>query len=339
MARRLARVATPRNRATLSLVRVSLSTGRMRTFGLLVAATLAAFAMLASGCFGSRSEGQLGHASFAWEECLFGCSVTDNPMAAGNAHAQISVSLASGYTFNQVRSSNTAVATAAIGGTNGLSLVLNSGSPGQTQLQLIDATGKLVEQVTVTVTQTAKLSTTQGWTGVAPLVLEGSTQTFHVTTLDANNHTLIGTGSVAFDITDPLQQADTITFGDSYAFSGHAGSGTITAHSPAVTVVQPVTVVPLAALTSLTGVVNANSTDSSGVYANVDVVAHSDTGDVYGAPCGWTVNDQSVTVQSQSTTSLEAPARATTRFKLALPGTFSATCAIGAVSTTVSLHR
>lgn len=309
----------------------------MRVFGLLVVATVAAFTML--GCFGSRSEGQLGHASFAWQECLLGCSVTDNPMAAGNAKAEISVSLASGYSFNTVTSSNQAVAQVALSGSNGLNVAVTSGSAGQTQLQLIDAHGKTVDQVTITVTETAKLSITQGWTGTAPLVLEGSNQTFHVTTVDANNHTLIGTGAVSFEISDPLQHADTIVFGDSFAFSGHAGAGTITARTSAVTLVQPVTVVPLTALTSVTGTVQANTTDSSGVYANVDVVANSTAGAVYGAPCGWTVNDQSVTMQSQSTPSLESAAKSSTKFKLALPGTFSATCAIGAVSTTVSLHR
>ena len=198
----------------------------MRTFGLLVVATLVAFVLLASGCgLGGHSEGQLGHASFAWQECFLGCSVTDNPMAAGGAHAEISVSLANGYSFNQVRSSNQSVATAAVGGSNGLDLVVDSGAPGQTQLQLIDAAGKLVDQVTITVTQTAKLAITQGWVGAAPLVLEGSTQTFHVTTDDANGHTLVGTGSVTFELTGPLQHADSIVFGDSYAFSGSAGVG------------------------------------------------------------------------------------------------------------------
>jgi hypothetical protein len=310
----------------------------MRTFGLLVVATVAAFTML--GCFGSRSEGQLGHASFAWEECLLGCSVTDNPMAAGAARAEISVSLANGFSFNQVRSSNSAVATVALGGSNGLDIVVNSGTPGQTQVQLVDAGGKVVDQVTVTVTQTAKLAFTQGWTGTAPLVLEGSTQTFHVTTVDANNHTLIGTGSVAFTVTDPLQHADgSIVFGDSYAFTGHAGAGTITATAPATSVVQPVTFVPPSALTSVNATVLANTMDSTGVYANVDVVANAAAGAVYGAKCDWSIPDQSVTIQSQSSTSLEATAKSTTKFKLALPGTYSATCTIGAVSTSVSLTR
>lgn len=311
----------------------------MRVVALVVAATLAALSMLASGCFGARSEGQLGRASFAWQECLGGCSVTDNPMAAGGARAEISVSLASGYSFTQLRSSNPSVATFSLGGANGLDIVAVSAAPGQTQLQLVDAAGKTVDQVTVTVTATAKLAMTQGWSGAAPLVLEGSTQLFHVTTVDANEHTLVGTGAVTFELADPLQHADGLVLGDAIAFSGHAGAGTLTARTATATRTQPITVVPLAALTGLTGSVGANSSDASGVYANVDVVADSSAGAVYGASCGWTVDDASVVVQSQSVASLEAPAKSSTRLLLRSPGTFHATCAIGAVSTTVQLHR
>jgi hypothetical protein len=310
----------------------------MRTFGLLVVASLAAV-LLVSGCFGSRSEGQLGHASFAWQECFLGCSVTDNPMAAGGARAEISVSLASGFSFNQVRSSDNAIATVGLGGSNGLNIEVQSAAPGQTQVQLLDSKGKLVDQVTVTVTATARLSITQGWSGTAPLVLEGSTQTFHVTTVDANNHTLVGTGAVSFTLADPLVDAVQLTFGDSIAFSGHAGAGTITAATPTATLVQPVTVLPLTALTSVTATSQPNTTDSNGTYANVDVVADSAAGPVYGAPCGWTLNDASVVIQSQGSASLESPAKSSTKFLLKQAGTFSATCAIGAVSTTVSLHR
>ena len=44
-------------------------------------------------------------------------------------------------------------------------------------------------------------------------------------------------------------------------------------------------------------------------------------------------------IQSQGSASLESPAKSSTKFLLKQAGTFSATCAIGAVSTTVSLHR
>jgi hypothetical protein len=310
----------------------------MRTFGLLVVASLVVV-VLGSGCL-VRSEGQLGHASFSWEDCLLGCTISDNPMAAGGASAAMSVSLASGYYFTQVRSTNPAVANVAIGGGAGLSVSVVSGSPGQTKVQLLDAGGKLIDEVTVNVSATARLAITQGWTGAAPLILEGSTQTFHVTTVDVHGHTLIGTGSVTFDLTDPLEPGDdTFTFGDATVFSGHAGAGTITAQAPTASLVQPITVVPLTALTGVTASAQPNTTDDSGVYANVTVVANSASGAVYGAPCGWTANDASVTVQSQTAASLEAAAGTTTKFLLGKSGTFSATCAVGAVSTSVALTR
>jgi len=314
----------------------------MRTVGLLVVATLAAFAMLVAGCgIGTKSEGQLGHASFAWQECFLGCSVADNPMAAGGAQAEISVSLANGFTFQEVRSSNPAVATVGFaGGSKGLNLALTSASPGQTQVQLVDGAGKLVDQVTVTVTQTAKLNVSTGWNGAAPIVVEGSTQSFHVTTVDANNHTLIGTGSVTFEIADPLQHEDRLLFGDSVAFSGHAGAGTITARAPTTSVVQPVTIVPLTALTSLSATVKANSVDSVGTHGNVTVVANSTAGAVYGVHCTWSIADPSVMLESETTTSaLDSAPVSTTMFLLTKPGTFEATCASGAVSTTVTLQR
>jgi hypothetical protein len=46
-----------------------------------------------------------------------------------------------------------------------------------------------------------------------------------------------------------------------------------------------------------------------------------------------------VTVYSQSSASLESAAKTSTQFLIGPPGTFSATCTVGAVSTTVSLHR
>ncbi len=308
----------------------------MRTVGLLVVAAIAAFAML--GCM-TRSEGQLGHASFAWQECLGGCGVADNPMAAGGAHAEITVALASGYGFSQLRSSNPSVATFSLQGGNGLDIDVVSGAPGQTQLQLLDAGGKLVDQVAVTVTATAKLAITQGWMGAAPLVLEGSLQTFHVTTEDASSHTLVGTGAVSFDLPAPLARADAIVFGDSVAFTGHAGAASIAARTPTTTLTQPITVVPASAIANIAAVVKPNTSDANGVYANVDVTANAAAGAVYGATCTWSVSDASVVVQSQAAASLESPAIASTRLLLKSPGTFGATCTIGAVSTSVQLHR
>jgi hypothetical protein len=207
-------------------------------------------------------------------------------------------------------------------------------------VQLIDAGGKLVDQVTVTVTQTAKLTVSTGWNGAAPIVIEGAKETFHVTTVDANNHTLIGTGSVTFDLAAPLEHADEIVFGDSVAFSGPAGAGSITARAPTTSVVQPVTIVPLTALTSLSATVKANTIDSVGTHGNVTVVANSAAGAVYGVHCTWSIADPSVMLESETTTdALDSAPVSTTTFLLTKPGTFEATCTSGAVSTAVTLQR
>lgn len=312
----------------------------MRILGLLLVAAIAALGMLAAGCV-SRSGGQLGHASFAYEECAFGCTVPDNPMAAGGAHAVINVTVDSGYTFSQVRSSNPGVAdfslaSVTFGGGIGVDVV--SGTPGSADLELFDSHGKLVDQVTVTVAATAKLAYTQGWTGAAPLVLAGSTQYFHVTTQGTNGKTLIGTGAVQFDLAGPLHATGLYLGGDGQGFAGDPGAGSVTAHAGSVAATLPVTVVPPDAVTTLTPAVKPNSVEGQSTYANVDVVASGASGAIYGAACAWTV-PAGVTLSSQSPASLESPARTSTRFLLSTPGTFTATCSVGAVSTSVTLTR
>src|SRR5439155_19866874 len=116
------------------------------------------------------------------------------------------------------------------------------------------------------------------------------------------------------------------------------GAGTITARSDSTSVTQPITIVPLSALTGL--VANTgSSTEGANVYANVDIVANAAGGPVYGTSCTWSGLDPSVMMQSQTVGSLESAARSTTRFQLQTPGSFTATCTIGAVATTVQLHR
>lgn len=313
----------------------------MRIVGLLVAAALAAVTMLSSGCI-SRSEGQLGHASFSYEECVFGCTVTDNAMAAGGAGAVIQVQLSSGYGFAQVRSTNPSVAQfninpSGVGG--GVNVGVVAGAPGTTQLQLLDAAGKLVDQVNVSVVAVAKLAVTQGWSGAAPLVLENSSQSFHVVTQDGNGRTLIGTGSVAFDVAGAVHKIDGVFGGDIQGFAGAPGSGTVTARCATASATLPVTVAPLSAIGSVAATVKPNNVQGNLTYGNVDVVASSAGGPVYGAACQWTTSDPSVTVSRQAAATLESAPKTSTSFLLAAPGTFSATCTVGAVSTTVSLHR
>jgi hypothetical protein len=299
------------------------------------------FAVAVSGCV-SRTGGQLGHASFSYEECLFGCATSDNNLAAGGARASINVSLASGYSFAAVHSTNIAAATFTIGGDiSGTTINAISGSPGSTLLQLLDGSGHLVDQTTINVEATATLAVTRGWSGAAPLILAGSPQSFHVTTTDAGGRTTIGTGSVAFSLLGTLSPTASIGLGgDSFGFEGSPGSGSVIATTQSGASARlDVTVVPASAVISLNATRHSNTTDSSGTYANVDITAYSPSGPVYGAQCSWTASDPSVTVRSQSVASLEHAPMATTQLSLGRPGTFVATCSVGTLSTSVQLTR
>jgi hypothetical protein len=298
-------------------------------------------AVAVTGCV-SRTGGQLGHASFSYEECLFGCATSDSSLAAGGAHASINVTLKTGYSFSAVRSTNTGVASFTIGSDlSGTTINAVSGLPGTTQLQLVDPNGALVDQTAITVEPTAQLKVTQGWTGAVPLVLAGSGQYFHVTTTDAGGHTTIGTGSVSFTLAGTLSPAyDLGAGGDSFSFVGTPGSGSVIATTPSGANARlDVTVIPQSAIVKLGTTQHGNTTDSSGTYATVDVTAYAAGGSVYGAQCNWTTSDPSVTVRNQSVGSLERAAITTTQLGLAKPGAFVATCTIGALATTVQLTR
>src|SRR5277367_5412402 len=123
-------------------------------------AILMSLILVAGGCV-SRTGGQLGHASFSYEECLFGCDTSGNSMAAGGAHATIQVTLNTGYSFTSVRSTNPSVATFAPD--NNDTVDVTSLAPGTTTLQLIDANGTLVDETAISVEATATLAVTRGW--------------------------------------------------------------------------------------------------------------------------------------------------------------------------------
>jgi hypothetical protein len=293
-----------------------------------------------SGCV-SRTGGQLGHASFSYEECLFGCATSDSSLAAGGARAVIDVSLASGYSFAAVRSTSPAVATFTIGGGSGTAIDVLSGAPGTTQLQLVDANGRIVDQTAINVAPTATLKFTRGWSGPVPLVLAGTPQFFHVTTTDGGGHTTIGTGSVAFTLAGTLMPTASFELGgDSFGFAGTPGSGSVIATTQSgATARLDVNVLPADSPTSLTANNHGTTVDSSGSFATVDVTANSAAGPVYGAQCTWTTSDPSVTVRSQTAASLEHAPVATTQLNLGKPGSFIATCTIGGNMVAVPVKR
>jgi hypothetical protein len=293
---------------------------------------------LVSACHLS-SPGERGTAQFSWNGCLGGCAVSDSALAADGARAQIAVTLAAGYTLASVRSTNADVATFTRNGSGNLVDVV-SGAAGEARLQLLDARGQLIDEAAIRVVATAQLAVTRGWSGSAPIVLAGAILPFHVVTEDGSGQLLRGTGAVAFDFAGAAHHETGITIGDEVYFSGSAGDGSIRAHTPTVTLTQPITFVGGDAITGVVASAQPGKLQSDGTFTQeVDVVANSAGGAVYGPSCAWTTSDVAVTFGASSVASLEKSAATATVFKLAQPGSFSATCIIGGVSTTVQLQR
>ena len=196
-----------------------------------------------AGC-NLSSSGQLGHAQFAWANCAIDdCAVRDGAIAAGGAKDRIQVTLAPGYSVTQVRSSNPGVATFALEA-NPAVVDVTGVAAGQAQLELLDAKGQLVDQAAIAVADVAQLSVDPIWQGTSSrALLEGATLPFHVTTEDAQGNTLYGTGAVQFDFTGTLRRIAGLTIGDEVFVGGDAGTGTVTARTAEVSLVESITIV------------------------------------------------------------------------------------------------
>ena len=161
MAGAAARAPTARNCARSVAGTAFASARGMRTFGLLVAASLArrlaARRLLQPLRRAARPRlVRLGGVPLR----LLGRPTTRWPPAAPRRTSASRSPTATRST--RCARPTTASPVVSLGGTSGLNIVVQSAAPGQTQLQLVDAQGKLVDQVTVTVTATARLAITQG---------------------------------------------------------------------------------------------------------------------------------------------------------------------------------
>ena len=297
----------------------------MRLF--ILSASLACFA----GCIihTGGGNGGSGPATFAFGNCSGDCGLDDHAVAAGGARTTIHVN---GVTYADVRSSDPSVATFA---RSNADIAVTSGAPGTTTLQLLDGAGRVVASGVVTVVATAQLKVNHGWTGSGPRVLAGSTQIFHVTTLDDKGDVTKGDGSVTFTFGGTLSPAVAPLSGDAVAFVGTPGDGTITADCPNASVTQSITVVDPADITELTTSVAVEANDT----AIVSVVAQSAGGGVYAGPCAWQTSDPSVTLGSEIGPSLELGPGTIDIFNLNRSGTFTATCTLAGKTATVTLQR
>ena len=283
------------------------------------------------GCalHGSGSGG--GNPTLQFDNCSSDCGLDQNGIAAGGAHTAILVN--GGVRFVAAQSSNPAVAKFTADGTSKIDV--ESGVPGTASLQLTDAGGHVVASGTVTVVPTATLRPNRGWTGAAPIVLEGETMIFHVTTLDANGKITKGDGSVSFAISGTLQPTVALVDGDAIAFTGTAGSGTIDASCPNATLSQTIDVVPAAAITALdmTQLLQPND------QVVVTVVPQSAGGPVYTGGCDWKVSDTSVTLDADVTPRLDLGAGEVAVFNVNRAGSFTISCTVAGQTASVTVSR
>ena len=287
--------------------------------------------LVLSGCALKGTDNSGAAPTLQFDNCSSDCGLDQNGVAAGGAHTTILVS--GGVHFVSAQSSNPSVAKFTADGAGKVDV--ESGAAGSAELQLLDAAGHVVETGTVNVVPTAQLRANRGWNGAAPLVLEGETMTFHVTTLDANSKITKGDGSVDFALGGTLKPAVALVDGDAIAFVGTAGSGTIDASCPNATLSQPIDIVPASALTTLNMTEQLQPNDQ----VVVTVVPQSAGGPVYTGGCDWQVSDASVTLDADVTPRLDLGAGEVAVFNVNRPGSFTVTCTLAGQTQSVTFSR
>jgi hypothetical protein len=266
-----------------------------------------------------------------FDNCSSDCGLDQNGVAAGGAHTTILVN--GGVHFVSASSSNPAVAKFTADGAGKVDV--ESGVAGTAGLQLLDASNHVVASGLVTVVATAQLRPNRGWTGPAPLVLEGETMTFHVTTLDASGKITKGDGSVNFALGGTIKPTVALVDGDAIAFTGTAGAGSIDASCPDTTLTQAVTIVPASAVSAL----NMTQLLQPNDQAVVTVVPQSAGGPVYTGGCMWSVSDPSVTLDTDVTPRLDLGAGEVAIFNINRAGTYTIGCTVAGQTSSVVVSR
>jgi hypothetical protein len=286
-----------------------------------------------SGCalHGTSGGGDTSSPTLQFDNCSSDCGLDQNGVAAGGGHTTILVNGA--VHFTSAQSSNPAVAKFTADGAGKVDV--ESGVPGSADLELVDAAGHVVQSGTVTVVATAQLRPNRGWNGAVPLVLEGETLSYHVTTLDAQGKITKGDGSVNFALGGTLKPTVALVDGDAIAFVGTAGTGTIDANCTAASVSQTITVLPAAAITALNMTEQLQPNDQ----AVVTVVPQSTGGPVYTGGCDWSVSDESVTLDADVTPRLDLGAGEVAVFNVNRPGSFTISCTVAGQTSSVTISR
>jgi hypothetical protein len=287
-------------------------------------------------------------ATFSWGSCN-PCSVEGNAIAADGAHDSIGYfSTKSDVPLHHVasvRSSRPDVAQFTLDVGDSVKVV--SGVPGETQLQLLDNAGKLIDQVTVTVSAVAEVTVAAGWTGAGPVILADTVQSLVFAAVDVNHRTLRGFGAIQYELTGSLVAAATPPSArevEGISFTGVPGHGSIRANAQAAKLEVPITCVDVSAITGVvTSVQKLEQVPQGGVPPmpadfDITVTATSAAGAIYGAQCKWTVSDSSV-LFGNLVNDLLGPAQSVGWFTLNTFASFTATCTLGSQTKTFQLDQ
>jgi len=283
------------------------------------------------GCALHGSGTSDGTPTLQFDNCSSDCALDQNGVAAGGAHTTILVN--GGVHFVSASSSNLAVAKFTADGAGKVDV--ESGVAGSAELSLLDASNRVVATGVVTVVPTAQLRPNRGWSGAAPLVLEGETMTFHVTTLDSGGKITKGDGSVNFALGGTLKPTVALVDGDAVAFTGTAGAGSIDASCPDSMLSQAITVVPATAISALNMTEQLQPNDQ----AVITVVPQSSGGPVYTGGCDWQVSDPSVTLDTDVTPRLDLGAGEVAIFNINRPGSYTVSCTVAGQTQSVAVSR
>jgi hypothetical protein len=259
------------------------------------------------------------------------CALPLRALAAGGARATIRATTA----HASVASGDPAIATFR---DDGDTIVVWSGEAGETELQLLDDSGRVVDSSTVVVAPTAQLAV--AITGT-PKVIAGAAVRLHVYTEDTDGIVTLGDGSVRFAFDGAVSPLIVPSVDeDAGDFVGSVGSGTVTASCPSATLVQPIDVVAASAIDRLDTFV-APSTDD--VF--VCVSPHSPLGDVFAGACAWQTSDPTIAITSRGGgddiggVTLFQPTTSCASFAIGKSGTFTMTCTLAGQTTSVTVTR
>ncbi len=251
---------------------------------------LSVLSLAACGGGNNGSLGQKGVATFEWGPCLFDCGLDKHAMAAGGAAAVLRVTGAGALA--KVESSKPEVATFLV--SDPKTVNATAGQVGTADLILKDASGQEIDRATVTVKPINALPYDNGWGGdPGPTILANTGVSLH--TIGKNgSEVLIGTGAVKFTLTGTLQQDSQIVFGDTIAFKGTVGTGSVKADCIDAHLTVPVAVVDSAAITSVE-LSKSSLTFAHDKPESVGVTTKVGDKVVFGAACTWSSSPNGLT--------------------------------------------